>query len=414
MSRLFGDILNTSPDLKLDGYIELTNRSAPEVSATGHGKIYFDTTLNKFLVSENGVNFTSIGPLGTAIVGSTTIGEDATDWVFCDGYATTTIYTLPSPTIAVGEIVSMAALIEIDGYSSIGFAHFERRISVKYLSGLTIQTTTGGSADTDVTIPSIPNNISATLSGTSAAIVIDGYALKIKVTMPLGITANAKANVSWTRAPGNATPPIILPSGILWDWNADNAPNNGSIVTGSWIDDTAGASMAPTGSPLWITSAINGHAGIRLNGSSQYFLNATIGKAQPYEVWMVVKQISWVDFAYLFGGGGPAVIDQDSTTPGISLYAGLGPVGNNHDLALGTYGIVRTRFAGSSSIIQINNGTVSTISPGTTALAGGAAIGAFTDGSGKCNIEIARLLIVDTTAVGYSTSAIYTYLSGMY
>lgn len=169
------------------------------------------------------------GLLGSSRVGTspTTVADDATDWIACAASSTTTLYTLPSPVIAAGEVVSMTASIEIDGTSVVGSGHFERRFSVKNIGG-TIKTPAGATTDEDVTVPAPPNNLSASLTGVTAGISIVGGTMVVTVSTPLGITVNASASVSWDRAPGNATVPSITITSVF--------PSGGTTAGGTVID----------------------------------------------------------------------------------------------------------------------------------------------------------------------------------
>jgi hypothetical protein len=202
--------------------------------------------------------------------------------------------------------------------------------------------------------------------------------------------------------------------GLVADWDADHTTNNGTILTGDWVDQVGSRHAALTNTPGWAASQIGTHAGVTFAGSPQcvIFASAGVWRAQPFEVWMVVKPITWAAGHYMWGSnpGNPANLQQSGSTPEIDLYAGLGPNCSNTGATLGSWHIVRSLLNGASSLIQVDNGTATTGNPSTAGL-DGFSIGAFMNGSGCSNIEVSRVLVYDTSSGSYpGAAAIYAAL----
>jgi lysophospholipase L1-like esterase len=207
-----------------------------------------------------------------------------------------------------------------------------------------------------------------------------------------------------------------LPSaGILADWKSESAPNAAGVMTGTMTDSIGQKALAPTGSPVFTSSVMGwGHASIRFDGSTSYMLNATLSHAQPLECWIVVKLIAWVQNHYVVGGVGPTLITQGTVTPHLALYAGTG-ITPEIAVPLGSFAIVRGFWNGASSLIYVNGvAATSAANSGTNAFGPGFGVAAYTDASGKSNIEIARLLFVDPSASGYSAAALLAALERDY
>ena len=326
--------------------------------------------------------------LGSVAIGTTPINvlEQVYDVVACPANTTTTVWSLsakfPPANLAVGEICWLVVRVTVDATNAQGHAIFIREIEVKNDPTLGIVTTAGGTSDIDLSQPPSPSNVAASIPGVSCAIVVSGSTLLVQVTMPSGVAGNAVVRASADRFQGNPTiyTPPFPTAGIVADWNADNAPNNGTIVNGSWLDAITGAVLTPHSSPAWAAAQIGTHAAVTTDGSASYLSNTTLAQAQPLEVWLVMKQVTWnaSSAGYIFSSAsGNFVIAQSGTTPQIAFYAGSAENGNNGGLAVGSWGIVRLVFnAAGTSEIQINNGSPVTGTPGALQISGGVTVGA--------------------------------------
>ncbi len=360
--------------------------------------------------------------LGSVAIGTTPINvlEVVYDVVVCPANTTTTVWSLaakfPPANLAVGELIRLNVDVTIDATNAQGHAVFIQTIEVKNDPTLGPVSTAGGSSDIDLSQPPSPSNVAASIPGVSCAIVVSGSTLLLQVTMPSGVAGNAVVAVSGRRFQGNPTiyTPPFPTAGIVADWNADNAPNSGGHVSGSWLDAITGAVLTPTSSPAWAAAQIGTHAAVTTDGAASYLTNTTLAQAQPNEVWFVMKQVTWNNSSagYIFASdSGNVVISQAGTTPQIAFYAGSTQDGNNGGAAVGSWAIVRVVFnAAGTSEIQINNGSPVTGTPGALALSSGFTLGAQPGGGLFSNCSFSRILVVDPTAGGYSAAALYAGL----
>lgn len=180
------------------------------------GLSYLSKTFDVF-GSMSHVSGSIVGIFGS-IVGSvrvgttTTVYEDATDWVAVPAGSTVDVYDLPDGPISMNEIVSLAAYIPLQSFDDpTKFGHFERRITVSNVAGQ-VQTPAGGTSDDDVTVPSSPANMSSALTGALAAIVIASGTLSVSVTAPPGINIRAAVNASIARRTTSNANPVPIPT----------------------------------------------------------------------------------------------------------------------------------------------------------------------------------------------------------
>lgn len=250
-------------------------------------------------------------------------------------------------------------------------------------------------------------------SATPATTKINGVAVSSS-----GFTATSSQITCLTQAmsAGSGTVQVGTSSGLKFyalagmvaDLDSATYPNNGSQVTGDGIDNIGGLHDVATGSPGWLSGAVGGKPVITYNGTSQDHQMGTLVRAQPLSVFYVMSQITSTNFAYILGGSNTTIGDQlgsSGNLAGLAMYAGLGPIGNNTDLPLSAYGIVEWHFAGSNSAIQVGDGTRATsLASGTNGLTAGRGRAAYIDHSGRTKINVAREIIANTSASGYSGS----------
>jgi hypothetical protein len=139
-------------------------------------------------------------------------------------------------------------------------------------------------------------------------------------------------------------------------------------------------------------------AGLTFDGTAD-FLKATAWTLnQPTTVYMIVQQVSWTDFDYLFDGNtvSSGAIRQSPATPSLQVIAGSG-VATNTNLAIGAYGVVAAVFNGASSSLKVNNTAETTGNPG----AGN--MGGFTLGASGDTVSTFANIIVKEAAI-FSTA----------
>ena len=213
-------------------------------------------------------------------------------------------------------------------------------------------------------------------------------------------------------APQGAVIPI---AGLVADWNADSL-SAGALST-NWVDAVGSKTLVPTASPVVSNATIisKSHNLITFDGTTQLCTNSTLTMAQPMDIWLVLKQVSWTGASntILSGRGGSDLeFNQHTATPKIALFAGSAYTADNAGLAVGSWGIAQVSANGASSKVVINNSTTSTGSPGAAGINAGFTLGALS--TFFTNIAVSRLLFYDASNGSYSASAVYTALAALY
>lgn len=173
----------------------------------------------------------------------------------------------------------------------------------------------------------------------------------------------------------------IAPAGSPFFWfKSGVGVTNVSGSISAWTDQGTGANNISQGTagnrPTIQSAALNGfdtYRSTNVSGSfvTQYLASGSItGIAQPWDIWMVLKMITWSAGTGMFSTPANGEnVRMNTVSPGIKIDATT-PIGPLNSLAVGTWGVVRATFNGASSQIQINNGTAVTGSAGTTNLNG--------------------------------------------
>ena len=101
------------------------------------------------------------------------------------------------------------------------------------------------------------------------------------------------------------------------------------------------------------------------DGVDNYLKTAPFTLNQPETIYLVVNQVSWTAGDSLIDGntGNSMRVYQNSSTPGIALYAGA-TTNQNTDLTVGAFKILTAVYNGASSLLIVNAGTASTGNPG--------------------------------------------------
>jgi len=101
--------------------------------------------------------------------------------------------------------------------------------------------------------------------------------------------------------------------------------------------------------PVWSAD------GILFNGTTSRMLTGTFTWNQPAMYYIVIKQITWTSLDYIFDGYGDGTTRayQYPSSPKLQASAGSAS-GDNSDLVINTWGILRVLFNGASSKIQVN------------------------------------------------------------
>jgi lysophospholipase L1-like esterase len=134
---------------------------------------------------------------------------------------------------------------------------------------------------------------------------------------------------------------------------------DGSNLVSRWNDKLGSGhdliQATGTKQPVWSAD------GVLFDGSSDVMKTAGFVLAQPTFIFSFLKQVTWTANDYLFDGdsSNTGAIYQSAVTPGIRGFAGSNSA-PNANLAVDVFGIVRLKFNGAASKIQVNETTAIT------------------------------------------------------
>lgn len=165
-----------------------------------------------------------------------------------------------------------------------------------------------------------------------------------------------------------------------------------------------------TNQPKWFS--VNG---VLFDGIDNFMKTSPFTFDQPEMIYIVLKQVTWTLGDYILDGisDNRGAIFQSATTPGLKSFAGAAS-GQNNNLVLNTFGIVRILFNGASSKLQINETTATTGNLGSNNM-GGILIGSIGSGASSWGNIQAKEAIYRKVADGTSDEQnIYNYLKNKY
>lgn len=135
---------------------------------------------------------------------------------------------------------------------------------------------------------------------------------------------------------------------------------------------------------------------------------------QPETIYGNLKQITWGSARYIFDGASADVgcVQQFTASPQLLAYAGTVATTNNN-LTLNEWGVLRVKFNGASSKIQVNETTPVTGNFGTSNM-GGFSIGGFGGDAGSVvygsNMKAREFIIRKVSDTTDNETKIYNYL----
>ena len=165
--------------------------------------------------------------------------------------------------------------------------------------------------------------------------------------------------------PPSSDPPSFLTSdGYTEMWFIDDEANvtkDGSNLVTVWDDLSSNdfdlANEGNGAEPTWSAS------GITFNGAGDQLWNTEINQAQPYVMYIVMRQLSWTTFDRLFGFQSSDIyLWQRTATPSVQFVANS--TYSNIDGPTTSLGVVVVRLNGANSKIQINDGEPITFNGG--------------------------------------------------
>ena len=213
----------------------------------------------------------------------------------------------------------------------------------------------------------------------------------------------------------NITHPLIINDGNTVGWFAylENITKDGSDRVSAWGDKSGLAHHLLQAGADAIKPTITAN-GVLFDGTDD-FMKGTFTYNQPEMIYVVVKQVTWTFNDEFFDGAtdNTGLFGQIATTPGIKVYAGSFS-GENNNLAVNTFGIVRILFNGATSKLQVNNTSATTGDFGTNNMGG---ITLATRGSQinlYGNVEYKEIILRKVADTAPNEAAIYAYLAAKY
>jgi len=215
-------------------------------------------------------------------------------------------------------------------------------------------------------------------------------------------------------SPGTVTPPAPSPpypnclNTNTWAWyifdSLATVTKDAYNYVSGWADYLgSGHDLLQTTyeyQPQWTST------GILFDASSGYDMlkTATATLAQPVTIYILFKQLTWIDQSYIFDGFTPysCVLAQRVSTPRLRMYAGI-TAPYSDELAVNTWGVVICEFNGVSSTIQVDDNTPVTGNSGTNSMAG-FTLGNSASGWNQSNILVKEVII--RTVIDNSTDKI--------
>ena len=157
--------------------------------------------------------------------------------------------------------------------------------------------------------------------------------------------------------------------------------------------------------------------GVLFDGVSQFLKTATFPLGQPQHIYIVFKQVTWVNGQKFFDGNSPStgILYNSISSPYLRTSAGSDSLYDNK-LAVNTWGIVRIVFNGANSKLQINEETAKTGNSGTGGVGmKGFTLGARADGAAQwANMEVKEVIIRNVVDGADKEQTFYDYLKDKY
>ena len=268
-------------------------------------------------------------------------------------------------------------------------------------------------------------NFSGTPTVTIGGVSCTSVSVSNSTTLTCTTPASAAGSGAVVVGGGTSSATYYFLAGMLFDWNSDNAPHSGTNVSGSLVDSIASNALAIyMGTPTFTANAINGHASINFidsgsGNTTSMMRSSNITRAQPFAVWAVHKLNTWTadKLLYTFDIQGSVShgVECHTSSPTIEM-TGFNPVAalSSSALAVGAWGLLEGVWNGASSSLTINGGTPATGTVSGNAIALGMWWGGYNGGASGAPCSIARTILADPSATGYSESNYTAAMKAMY
>jgi len=211
-----------------------------------------------------------------------------------------------------------------------------------------------------------------------------------------------------------STYPEVINDGNTVAWyiasELSTITKDGGNIVSRWNDYLESGRDLVTGSALWVNPDY-----IQFDGISQYLKCAGFTLIQPEFIYIIFKPVTWTNLDYIFDGNATnsGRVRQDTVTPRVIMSAGT-DLGNCDDLVLNTWAIMRCRFDGANSKIQINESTAITGNCGIYNMSGFTLGSRGTVDARFSNIHVREIILRKIADDTEDETAIYNYLKSKY
>ncbi len=221
---------------------------------------------------------------------------------------------------------------------------------------------------------------------------------------------------------GGIADPTDIAGCLLWVRADLGVTKDGSNLVSTWADQSgAGRDFTEAGSsrPLWVTSLVNGHAGVRFDGSNDKMKTADFAQAQPYHYFVIGNWVSFTTDDTLVcpdndasvakircaGSSSPATIDiRQGATSGAEVTG----------VASGAWHLYRCLMNGTSSTLALDAGTPDTDTDNMSSAIDGFTLGAAGNSSQYGNVEIAEFVVYSAAISGTDLTNLLAYFQTRY
>lgn len=208
---------------------------------------------------------------------------------------------------------------------------------------------------------------------------------------------------------------LALTTGFTHRYNDDDMPDVAGEVP-SWNDLVVSDDLTDLGNstrtPDFSSSAINGHNAVLFDGTN-HMLSKTFTLTQPVTIFLVIKQITWINNDTMLNGIGSNQFlwRMHTTTPKTHLYAGSSGA-DDANMVIGTWHVVSLIGNGASSSIRVDDNSATSASIGTQDPGG---IELARNGTAAyCNMSITELVIYETALSSGDRDASHDFLKDKY
>lgn len=214
----------------------------------------------------------------------------------------------------------------------------------------------------------------------------------------------------WTSKRGGPPEPITALTPAAWYRYGVGIEVTGSGVS-KWPDQSGNGRDLLQGTDA-ARPALQSDNSILFDGGAHFLKCSTFTFAQPETIYALYRQVTWTLTDTIFDGNtsNTGAVRQSSVTPQLEINAGAAQVATNANLAVNTYGVMAVVFNGASSLLQINNTTATTGSPGTASMSG-FTLGARGDSTQFSNIQVKEVILFAAAHDAATRTAVITYLA---